>query len=166
MFNTYGQVFPGKDARWPQMQTLHLHRLAIGTKDMVNLLTKAIQYLHHLDIAMIELLDVRWEWNIELMQSMWLEPFNIQEYSILLYADGGIYGSPTYDDCFAEVYSELMDKGLQYANRGGRHLSLMKREDPAMSRRYLQELEVFLMAQKEPIAKLKARVVEVEEQIG
>ena len=56
-------------------------------------------------------------------------------------------------DCFAEEYVGLMDKVVQYLNSGGHHPSLVNCEDPAMTPRYLQEVESSLWHRK----KLKKR---------
>lgn len=81
----YTMIFP-KHGYWPQLSKFTMRNLAIGTKDLITLLTTKMPSLHHLAFGNINLLDGQWEGIIEYLRvANHLSSFEIALESLLLY---------------------------------------------------------------------------------
>lgn len=98
-YSPYTLVFP-ENGHWPQLATLTLRNLAIGTNDLINLLRFKMPNLNHLSIGNINLLDGHWESIFEYMRVARVLPsFKILAEFDLLHDGGQNYlGQPPGSD--------------------------------------------------------------------
>ena len=80
---SHAMVFPEK-GHWPQVTTFTINGLAIGTKDLLTLLTTKMPSLRHLTFGNISLLDGQWEGVVEYLRvSDRLSTFHIASGAVL-----------------------------------------------------------------------------------
>ena len=90
-FFTYTVVFP-ENGHWPELTTFAVRNLAIGTKDLITLLSTKMPSLRHLALSNMNLLDGQWEGIIEYLRvAKRLSTFIIPSGSLLLHRGGRNY---------------------------------------------------------------------------
>ena len=150
----YDKVFAA-NGYWPQLTVLNVHNIAIGTKDLMTLLSTRMPRLRHLGFGTVRLLDGSWSAIIEYLKiSHRLSSFHIDPNAILYDYRGRVFitldfpVSPniTYNRAtFRQFYIENMRLIMDYVNNGRkdsrlRHPSLLPHQSAQESVAYLSHI--------------------------
>ena len=121
-YYNYDNIFKIKDGIWPDLHTMKLHNLAIGTRDLVKLFAEAFPSLRSLSIAAICLIEGRWVWILEFMREhMQLDTFYIAQYSGLLYPGDEVRDAYEYYESDLTKSDRHREYVQSYVVHGGLH---------------------------------------------
>ena len=140
-----------ENGHWPQLTTLSVHNLAIGTKDLISLLVTKMPSLRYLAFGNVRLLDGRWEGIVEYLRiSKRLSVFGLGLNTFLLHNDPMPYlvkGSPgsLAPDYITGSYRKNVQSVMEYVvdrqdNRSLKHPDLMPDVPASHSANYLTEV--------------------------
>ena len=149
VFLSYAMVFP-EHGHWPQITTFTLRNLAIGTKDLISLITTKMPSLRFLNFGNIGLLDGQWEGIIEYLRvSDRLSSFDLEVESILLHGGESDFlrelpepnNGIRYDSHYLDFIRSLEEYVVNWRhNPTLRHPSLMPDQPAKSSLDYLRDV--------------------------
>ncbi|CAF9942236.1 MAG: hypothetical protein ALECFALPRED_009624 [Alectoria fallacina] len=149
VFFPYRLIFP-EDGLWPQLTTFTVRNLAIGTKDLITLLTTKMPSLRHLTFGNINLLDGLWDGIIEYLRvANGLASFEIESESLLLHRGNENYvlqqtgsgGSRKFYRDYYDVHNSIGDYIINWwSNPTLRHPSMMPGPPAQFSLDYLHDV--------------------------
>ena len=166
-FFPYRLIFP-EYGLWPQLTTFTVRNLAIGTKDLITLLTTKMPSLRHLTFGNMNLLDGLWDGIIEYLRvANRLSSFKIELESRLLHRGNENYisqqtGSGGYRKFYRDhddVHNSIGDYIINWwSNPTLRHPSMMPGPPAQLSLDYLHD--VYRLCEMPGMAGIRDELVE------